>query len=61
MGSWGEGPFENDAAMDFLRDLEGKSVGAGLERAFEAAVRDDHSHRLGDRPRRRPSVPGRHR
>src|SRR5678815_3370874 len=39
MGAWGPGPFDNDAAADFLREAQEGSGAGSVERAVVKALR----------------------
>lgn len=41
MGTWGSGSFENDAALDWLAELDDFSDGAILRESFEAIIEND--------------------
>lgn len=42
MGAWGIGPFENDAALDWIGDLESDGVGA-IDRALARTSGSDYA------------------
>jgi hypothetical protein len=46
MGAWGTGPFDNDAALDFLGDLADDSADAVAD-GLRTAMTELPSHRSG--------------